>query len=89
MTLGDRLAQRVAHERLPPSLTHRGGLPPTTHGRHRFGHGIERRRTVAAVLDDVVPPTLWVGVAGGCGQRRQRVAHRMLGQLQLTTIAAR
>jgi hypothetical protein len=55
------------------------GAPPTAtdgavaHRGHRLGHRGERRQPVAAVLDDVVPPALGVGLAGRCGELAERV----------------
>ena len=45
---------------------------------HRLGDGIERRRPVAAMLDDVLPPALRVGVTGGGGEVADRIGRRGL-----------
>ena len=77
---GDRLAQHLSHVGLALRLAERGRIAAAAHGRHRHRHRLERRCTVAAVLDHVVPPTLRIGIAGRLGQGRERITdcHRIV-----------
>ena len=52
------------------------GRAAAAHRGHRLGDGVERRRAVAAVLDHVLPPALGVGIAGGGGERAERIDRR-------------
>ena len=88
MAIGDRTAQHLAHVRLALRFTRRCGFPATTYRQHRLRHGVERRHAIAAVLDDVVPPALGVGVAGCRRQCSQRIAHRMVRKLELARAIA-
>ena len=77
-----RGAQALTHMCFALGLAYRPGLPPAAHGCHRFGHRVERGCTVAAVLDDVLPPSLGIRVSRRGSQRRDRIAHRVIGQQQ-------
>ena len=67
----------------------RVGHEPVTCGGHRVGNGVERRRTVAAVLDDVLPPSFRVGVTGRRGEFAQRVGRCRLGDERGVVISDR
>ena len=84
--VGDRPADHLAHVRLALGLAQCRRRAPAADRGHRLGHRIERRRAVAAVLDDVVPPALGVGIAGGRGQRGQRIAQLAIDNVQLFVV---
>ena len=69
---GQGAADRRAHVRLAHGLARRRRLT-AAYRRHRRGNGGERRSTVAAVLDDVLPPALGIGLAGRQGEGTDRV----------------
>ncbi len=73
---GAPFRQRPAH--LHPHVRLTSGLSIVgqragAHGGHRLADGTEHRLAVAAMLDEVLPPALGVGLAGGRGQPGQRV----------------
>ena len=61
-----------ASRRASNAVGHRAGA----HRRHRLADGVEHGLAVAAVLDEVLPPALGVGLAGGRGEGAERVGRR-------------
>ncbi len=83
-----RPSDRPSHVRLAPFLARRRDRPVPC-CRHRFGDGIEGRRAVAPMLDDVLPPTLGIGVARSGGQLAERVGRRRVGDEFVVRLARR
>ncbi len=70
-------ADRTTHVRLALDLA-AGRDEAGADGGHRVGDGVERGRTVAAVLDHVLPPAFRVGVTGRRGEIAERIGRRLL-----------
>ena len=86
--VADRSADGLAHVRLASLLADRRGRGAAPDRSHRLGDGGERRRAVAAVLDDVLPPPLRIGIAGGTrpARRMGRPAGRTGGVEQAVVV---
>ena len=73
----DAASDLLAHVRLAAYVVatrrHTGA-----YGSHRVGDRVEDRLTVAAMLDEVVPPPLGIAFATGCRQLGERVDRRLV-----------
>ena len=71
------------------ALRESDGVRAGAHDGHRLGDRLERRQTLAAMLDHVVPPTLGVGLAGRRRQSADRIGRLAVGEHAVVGAARR